>query len=85
MDIVDKAIRNMMMAAARSKDTAPEVSLRHSLFRNGYRYHLHRKYLPGMTDMPFPKHHTVVFVNGYFCHHHGCRETNIPALRRATP
>ncbi len=83
MDIVDKDTRSRMMAAVRSKDTAPEVSLRHALFRDGYRYRLHRKDLPGKPDMVFPKHHAVVFINGCFWHHHGCRETNIPASRRA--
>ena len=70
------------MAAVRSKDTAPEMSLRRALFRKGYRYRLHRKDLPGKPDMVFPKHHAVVFVNGCFWHYHGCRKTSIPSSRR---
>ena len=82
MDIVDKETRSRIMAAVRSKDTAPEVSLRRALFRAGFRYRLHRRDLPGKPDMVFPKHHAVVFVNGCFWHYHGCRETNIPTTRR---
>jgi DNA mismatch endonuclease, patch repair protein len=83
MDIVDKDTRSRMMAAVRSKDTEPEMLLRRALFRHGYRYRLHRSDLPGKPDIVFPKYRAVIFVNGCFWHYHGCRNTNIPATRRA--
>lgn len=70
------------MAAVRSKDTAPEMSLRRALFRKGYRYRLHRKDLPGKPDMVFPKYHAVVFVNGCFWHYHECSRGKVPATRK---
>ena len=83
MDAVDRTTRSRMMAAIRSKDTGPEVALRRSLFRFGYRYRLHHRDLLGKPDMVFPKYRAVVFVNGCFWHHHECRDVKIPATRRA--
>jgi DNA mismatch endonuclease (patch repair protein) len=72
-----------MMAAIRSEDTKPEVVLRRCLFGLEYRYRLHQSGLSGRPDMVFPKYRAVVFVNGCFWHHHGCRDVKMPTTRRA--
>lgn len=71
-----------MMAAIRSKDTNPELSLRRCLFGLGYRYRLHQRGLPGKPDMVFPKYGAVVFINGCFWHYHECKDVKMPATRR---
>jgi DNA mismatch endonuclease (patch repair protein) len=71
------------MAAIRGKDTAPEVAVRRMLNVIGLRFRLHRKDLPGRPDIVLPKHRTVVFVHGCFCHRHeGCPYTSTPKTRR---
>ncbi len=83
MDTVAKTTRSRMMAAIRSNDSRPEVALRHSIFRLGYRYRLHDHGLPGKPDMVFPKYRAVVFINGCFWHHHECQDVKMPETRRA--
>jgi DNA mismatch endonuclease (patch repair protein) len=83
MDTVDKETRSQIMAAIRSEDTKPEMALRRSLFRLGYRYRLHQRGLPGKPDMVFSKYGVVVFVNGCFWHHHECLDVKMPETQRA--
>lgn len=67
------------MAKIRSKNTAPEIAIRSLFHKNGYRFRLHRKDLPGTPDMVLPKYKTVVFVNGCFWHQHkGCKRATLP-------
>jgi DNA mismatch endonuclease, patch repair protein len=47
VDIVPPEKRSVMMAAVRRKDTKPELIVRRMLYREGFRYRLHRKGLPG--------------------------------------
>ena len=54
------------MAAIKGRDTQPEVLVRRFLHRNGFRYRLHRKDLPGKPDIVLPKYKTVINVNGCF-------------------
>ncbi len=61
------------MGRIRSKDTTPELAVRRVLFRQGLRYRLHVRKLPGCPDMVFPKYSTVLFINGCFWHGHPCR------------
>lgn len=81
-DIVNKETRSRMMSAVRAKDTKLEFEIRHRLFVMGFRYHLHRKDLPGTPDMVFPKYRSVLFVHGCFWHYHGCPLSSIPGTRR---
>jgi len=60
------------MAGIRSKNTRPELLLRHELFARGYRYRLHLASLPGKPDLVFPKYRAVMFVHGCFWHRHNC-------------
>ncbi len=82
MDVVSKTTRSRMMAAVRSKNTAPEVQIRHRLFNRGFRYRLHAPSLPGRPDIVFPKYHAVVFVSGCYWHNHDCHFGRLPATRR---
>lgn len=82
MDVVSKMTRSRMMAAVRSKDTAPELDIRHRLFRLGFRYRLHPRNLPGKPDIVFPKYRAAVFINGCFWHNHDCCYGRLPATRR---
>ena len=67
----------------RSKDTKPEILVRKFLFRNGFRYKLHDKMLPGKPDLVFPKYKTVMFIHGCFWHgHEGCKYFVVPKTRR---
>lgn len=80
-DIVTKEKRSEMMAGIRSSDTHPELLIRKALFRQGYRYRLHVKSLPGKPDLYFPKLNAVVLVNGCFWHGHPCHLFKLPSSR----
>jgi DNA mismatch endonuclease (patch repair protein) len=80
-DVHDQATRRRNMAAIRSRDTLPELTLRRTLHGLGYRYRLHVKGLPGRPDIVLPKHRAIVFVHGCFFHMHQCRAFKWPATR----
>lgn len=61
------------MSAIKCKDTKPELSVRQIVRTLGFRYHLHRKDLPGKPDLVFSRSKKVVFVHGCFWHMHRCR------------
>ena len=62
--------RHANMAAIRSKDTKPEMSVRRGLWKRGFRYRLNHKRLPGHPDLVLKKYRTCIFVNGCFWHGH---------------
>ena len=61
------------MASVRSKDTKPEMRVRKTAHRMGYRYRLHRKDLPGKPDLVFSSRRIALFVHGCFWHGHPCK------------
>ena len=61
------------MSRIRSKDTRPEMLVRHFLWHQGYRYRLHRKDLPGRPDIVLGRLKVVIFINGCFWHGHSCQ------------
>ena len=68
------------MSRIRSNDTTPELVVRSFLFRNGFRFRLHVRNLPGHPDIVLPKYRTVVEVRGCFWHRHpGCRQATTPS------
>jgi len=69
------------MSGIRGKNTRNEVLLRKLLHRQGYRYRLHVRDLPGKPDIVFPRYRAVVFVHGCFWHGHDCPLFKIPATR----
>ena len=67
------------MSGIRSRDTKPERTVRSWLHRNGYRFRINRKDLPGTPDIVLPKYRTVIFVHGCFWHRHeGCKLAYTP-------
>ncbi|MCA8830507.1 very short patch repair endonuclease [Hymenobacter pini] len=77
--------RSNLMGKIRSKDTKPEMLVRHYLHGLGYRYRLHDPRLPGKPDIVFPSRRTVIFVQGCFWHWHG-EQCNIrPGKPRTNP
>ena len=70
------------MSRIGGRDTGPELIVRRTAHRMGFRFRLYRKDLPGTPDLVFPKHRLVVFVHGCFWHRHsGCRFAYSPKSR----
>ncbi len=72
MDKIDKATRSRVMASVRSENTKPEILVRSTAHRLGYRFRLHRKDLPGKPDMVFSSRRIALFIHGCFWHGHDC-------------
>ena len=82
MDKLSKEKRSWNMSRIKSKNTAPEMFVRSLLHRNGFRFRLHVKDLPGKPDIVLPKYKTVIEVRGCFWHQHkNCRYAKIPQVR----
>src|SRR5882757_4447378 len=78
-DVHSKETRSYNMSQIRSKDTKPEILVRKFLHKNGFRYRLHVKNLPGKPDIVLPKYKTVIFIHGCFWHgHEGCKYYVVP-------
>lgn len=78
-DFLTKEERSSRMSRIHSAATKPEMKLRHALWRQGFRYRVNDKRLPGKPDIVLPKYRTVVFVHGCFWHgHKGCRVYSVP-------
>ena len=65
-DVFSPPKRQEIMRHVKSKNTAPEVKLRSLLHKNGFRFRLNRKDLPGKPDIVLPKFKAVIFVHGCF-------------------
>jgi DNA mismatch endonuclease (patch repair protein) len=79
VDTVSKKVRSLNMAAIKSGNTTPEKMVRQLIYKNGYRYKLHKKDLPGKPDIVLTKYKIAIFVNGCFWHHHkGCKKAHFP-------
>ena len=67
------------MSHNRAKNTGPELSLRHSLWRQGFRYRVNDKRLPGRPDIVLAQYRTAIFVHGCFWHgHKDCKHYTVP-------
>jgi len=78
------AVRRRTMQAVKSRDTAPELTVRRMLHANGYRYRVHRADLAGCPDIVFPSRRKVIFINGCFWHGHNCaRGSRVPKANAA--
>lgn len=71
--------RSWNMSRIKAKDTKPEILVRSFLHKNGYRYRLHLKSLPGKPDIVLRKYKSIIFVHGCFWHQHlNCKKASIP-------
>lgn len=70
------------MAGIRGSNTSPEMKIRRMLHRQGFRYRLHQKNLPGKPDLVLPRYRVCIFVHGCFWHRHpGCPNATTPKTR----
>jgi DNA mismatch endonuclease (patch repair protein) len=84
VDFLNRHDRSALMARVKQKNTGPEILIRKSLHRLGYRYRLHSKTLPGRPDLVFPKRRKVIFVHGCFWHSHcKCKLATVPKTNTA--
>lgn len=63
-------ITHKIMSAVKSKNTKPELLLRHALWARGLRYRVNVKSLKGKPDIVFTRAKIVVFCDGDFWHGH---------------
>ena len=83
VDTLTKEKRSWNMSRITSRNTKPEILLRSLLHREGFRFRLHDKRLPGKPDIVLPRHRTVIFVNGCFWHRHSnCKYAYTPRSRQ---
>ena len=78
-DAHSKETRSYNMSRIKSKDTKPEMIVRKFLHKNGFRYRLHVKDIPGKPDIVLSKYKTVILIHGCFWHgHQGCKYFVVP-------
>lgn len=81
-DTFTKAERSRIMAAVKSRDTGPEMTVRRLVHGLGFRYRLHDQGLAGHPDLVFPSRRKIIFVHGCFWHRHRCEAgQSMPASR----
>ena len=71
-DVFAPEKRHEIMQNVKTKNTALEIKLRSLLHKNGFRFRVNRKDLPGKPDIVLPKYRAVIFVHGCFWHGHDC-------------
>lgn len=78
-DLFTKEQRSRIMSKIRYKDTKPEITFRHLLYNNGYRYRVN--YGPEKIDIAFPRLRIAIFIDG--CFWHGCpKHSHMPKSNR---
>ncbi len=77
-DFLSKEERSAMMSKIRSYNTKPERDLRNYLWKNGFRYRINVRKLPGSPDIVLRKYKTAIFVHGCFWHGHDCKDFHLP-------
>ena len=71
--------RSYNMSRIHSMNTGAERVIRNGLWRQGFRYRINTKGLPGSPDIVLPKYRTVIFVHGCFWHgHKDCKYYTVP-------
>jgi DNA mismatch endonuclease (patch repair protein) len=71
VDHLTREERSRLMQRVRTRNTAPEVHLRRSLWAAGLRgWRVHPKKLPGRPDLAWIGRRVAVFVDGAFWHGH---------------
>jgi DNA mismatch endonuclease (patch repair protein) len=83
VDVMSAERRSELMSRIKGKNTAPELFVRKYFWRDGLRYRLHGRGLPGKPDLVLKRWGCVVFVNGCFWHRHeACPLFLLPGTRR---
>lgn len=68
------------MAAVKSRDTMPELTVRKYLHAQGLRFRVNNRRLPGSPDIVLARYKTAIFVDGCFWHgHEGCSHSRLPS------
>ena len=81
-DTITRKHRSWNMSQIRGSDTRPEIAVRSYLHRNGLRFRIHDKKLPGKPDIALKKYNTAIFIDGCFWHRHkGCKYSYTPKSR----
>lgn len=75
---VKRLTRSEIMSRIKSKNTKPEIQVRSYLHKEGFRFVLNKRDLPGKPDIVLPKYKTCIFVNGCFWHAHDCKNFKMP-------
>ena len=65
MDVVDKQTRSRMMANIKGKNTRPEITIRSLLHRQGFRFRIHDKSLPGKPDLVLKNRGSIFYFLNY--------------------
>jgi DNA mismatch endonuclease (patch repair protein) len=81
-DVVDKQTRSRMMSGIQGKNTKPEIRIRSLLHRQGFRFRIHDKSLPGKPDIVLKRFRAVILVHGCFWHAHDCHLFKWPSTRK---
>jgi DNA mismatch endonuclease Vsr len=70
-DPLTPARRSALMSRVKTRETAPELELRHALWAAGIRgWRLHPRAVPGRPDLAWIGRRLAVFVDGAFWHGH---------------
>lgn len=67
------------MSGIRGRNTKPEKLIRSMLHRQGFRFRLNVRSLPGTPDIVLPRYRAVILVHGCFWHGHECPLFRWPA------
>lgn len=79
MDIKSKSERSENMAKIRARDTKPEMFIRSSLHKEGFRFKVSDSTVVGKPDLYFSKKRVAIFVHGCYWHRHqGCKFSYVP-------
>lgn len=74
--------RSENMRRIRSKGMSPEMTVRKTVHKMGFRFRLHAKQLIGCPDLVFHSRKKIIFVHGCFWHQHEkCIDGRIPKTR----
>ncbi len=78
-DHLSREKRSWNMSQIKAENTKPELTFRSLLHKQGYRYSLFRKDLPGKPDLTMKKYKSVIFIHGCFWHRHkNCKRATTP-------
>ena len=82
-DSLTKEQRSWNMSQIKGSNTKPEILVRSFLHKQGFRFRLHAKHLPGKPDIVLKKYRTAIFVDGCYWHRHqGCKLAYNPKSRQ---